>query len=278
MAAFAHTQSDHDETLIARLAAGDVDGRERTTATAQLADCPACAQLHADLRSIMAATAGLPAPHRTRDFQLTEADAARLRRTGLRAVLARFGDPRLAFTRPLATGLVALGIAGLVLAAGPSLVPSLGSAGAAPALSPVGAPVGGIEASAGPAGNLFGSDSDASAPGAGGLSASANPVRSAAPPVAVTGSTSPAASEPPPVAAASSAIASVAPADLGVGGGAAIGSPGAPVLDQNQGIGKSVADGSGSAGSPSPLLLVSLALLAIGIVLFLLRWVARRTG
>ena len=94
----------------------------------------------------------------------------------------------------------------------------------------------------------------------------------------MTGSTSPAASEPPPVAAASSAIASVAPADLGVGGGAAIGSPGARVLAQNQGIGKSVADGSGSAGSPSPLLLVSLALLAIGIVLFLLRWVARRTG
>jgi len=85
MPAFAHSRPDHDETLVARLAAGDVDERERTTATVQLAACPACAQLHDDLRSIMAATADLPAPRRTRDFELTEADAARLRRTGWRA-------------------------------------------------------------------------------------------------------------------------------------------------------------------------------------------------
>ena len=93
----------------------------------------------------MAATAGLPAPRRTRDFRLTDADAARLRQTRWRRLLGRFGDPRLAFTRPLATGLVTLGIAGLVLASAPSFAAlgGIGSAGAAPAFAPVpGAPEG----------------------------------------------------------------------------------------------------------------------------------------
>ncbi|MGH2463848.1 MAG: hypothetical protein ACRDGI_00155, partial [Candidatus Limnocylindrales bacterium] len=109
MPAFTDHSSDHDETLIARLAAGDLDESEAGRARALVASCPACAEIESDLRSIIAATAALPAPRRSRDFRLTEADAIRLRGTAWRRFVGRFGGPRLAFTRPLATGLVALG-------------------------------------------------------------------------------------------------------------------------------------------------------------------------
>ena len=58
MPASVHTRPDHDETLIARLAADDVSTSEAAQAQQLVASCPACAELHADLRSIMAATAG----------------------------------------------------------------------------------------------------------------------------------------------------------------------------------------------------------------------------
>ena len=88
-----HTHPDHDETLIARLAVDDLasDDRDRLRATTQVAECPACAELLADLRTIATAVAALPEPRRTRDFRLTEADAARLRPTGWRGALARLG-------------------------------------------------------------------------------------------------------------------------------------------------------------------------------------------
>ncbi len=81
-----HTRPDHDETLIARLAVDDLasDDRDRLRATTQVAECPACAELLADLRTIATAVAALPEPRRTRDFRVTEADAARLRPTGWR--------------------------------------------------------------------------------------------------------------------------------------------------------------------------------------------------
>ena len=92
-----HSSPDHDETLIARLAVDDLaDRRARRPARPRLvADCPACAELLADLRAIAAATAALPAPRRTRDFRLTEADAARLRPPAGAALVARFGSPTL---------------------------------------------------------------------------------------------------------------------------------------------------------------------------------------
>ncbi len=121
----AHTGPDHDEGLVAGLAAGDLDPREADEARALVAACPACARLETDVRSIMAATTALPVPQRSRDFRLTEADAARLRPSGWRRILEPFARPRLAFTRPLAGGLVTLGIAGLILASIPT--------GAAPA-------------------------------------------------------------------------------------------------------------------------------------------------
>lgn len=115
-----HSQSDHDEYLIARLAAGELDGREAESARALVAQCIACAELLSDLVAISTATAALPAPRRTRDFRVTAGEAARLRRTGWRRLVALFGQPRFTFTRPLAIGLAALGIAGLILGSLPS--------------------------------------------------------------------------------------------------------------------------------------------------------------
>jgi hypothetical protein len=147
----AHIRPDHDETLVVRLAADDLAPRELDAVRAQVVECPACAQLLIDLRSIASATAELPTPRRVRDFRLTEADAVRLRPAGWRGLLARFGSPGFAFVKPLAGGLAALGIAGLILASFPlgfgasssgvatrDLTAAGGSASAAPAAAPGG--------------------------------------------------------------------------------------------------------------------------------------------
>lgn len=70
----------HDELLLARLYGGDVDERERARALDVVAACEECAGFFADLGAIATATVAMAVPPRPRDFTLTEADAARLRR------------------------------------------------------------------------------------------------------------------------------------------------------------------------------------------------------
>jgi hypothetical protein len=108
----------HDLELVAAYAAGDAAGADLETATALVAACADCAALHRDLRAITAAIPELPAPVRTRDFRLTQEQAATLRPTGLRGLLAAFASPRLSFATPLGTGLAALGIVGILVASG----------------------------------------------------------------------------------------------------------------------------------------------------------------
>ena len=108
---------DHDLTFIAAHAAGDLPDSERTRAEVLLATCGKCADVQRDLIAIAAATRSLPnlatAP---RDFRLAPEQAARLRRTGfLRTILAPFAAPRSA-TRPLAAAFSSLGMAGLLVA------------------------------------------------------------------------------------------------------------------------------------------------------------------
>ena len=104
--------------LIAALDAGDLAGIERDRA-ATLADaCSGCASLLADLAILRAATATLPAAPRTRDYRLTDADAARLRPSAWGRLVGWLGAPR-STVRPLAGGLAALGIAGLLLTTTP---------------------------------------------------------------------------------------------------------------------------------------------------------------
>ena len=104
----------HDAVLVAAYAAGDAEGPGLEAATALVAGCADCAALHRDLRAIAAALPELPAPARTRDFRLTPGQAASLRPSGWRRLLAPFAGPRFAFAAPLGSGLAALGIVGIL--------------------------------------------------------------------------------------------------------------------------------------------------------------------
>jgi hypothetical protein len=240
----AHTGPDHDEGLVAGLAAGDLDPREADEARALVAACPACARLEADVRSIMAATTALPVRQRSRDFRLTEADAARLRPSGWQRILEPFARPRLAFAGPLAGGLVTLGIAGLILASIPMGTAPAGEATAAGDAAGPAAP-----ALSGESGQIF-------AP----ASAYSN--------LAVPASAGP--SQPQPAASdnraaagpVASAAANVPPAGVG-GSSKSTASP--------AGATPVVATGSGV----TLLALGSIVLLALGLGLFVLRWAAK---
>lgn len=120
--------------LIVAFDAGDLAGRERDSAATLAGTCPGCASLLADLALLRAATAALPARPRTRDYRLTDADAARLRPTTWESLLRWLAAPR-STVRPLAGGLAALGIAGLLLTTTPGFL-----AGSATSLTTTGAP------------------------------------------------------------------------------------------------------------------------------------------
>src|SRR5436189_92304 len=94
----------HDPVLIASLADDSLPASQRTAAMELAATCPECAELLADLRSIMAATAALPIPARTRDFRLTEEDARRLRPGGWRRLVGFLAGRRRANSRWLICG------------------------------------------------------------------------------------------------------------------------------------------------------------------------------
>jgi hypothetical protein len=157
----------HDLTIVAALAARtpDLSEEQAVAARVQLATCGACTDLLADLVALQAALPTTSTPRRPRDFALTSADAARLRRDGWRRFLGFFGSTRDNISRPLAIGFTTLGLAGLLVAALPSMYGSGGSA----ILSTVGAPVG---QAAPAAGEAYGSDR---------LSMGAEPGASAAP-------------------------------------------------------------------------------------------------
>src|SRR5687768_4470558 len=84
----------HDLMLIAALAARTPDLTDVQTAAAhdQLASCDSCATLLADLVALQIALPMTSTPARPRDFTLTPADAARLRRGGWRRILGLIGS------------------------------------------------------------------------------------------------------------------------------------------------------------------------------------------
>src|SRR5664279_2289441 len=124
--------AEHAALLVA-FDAGDLAGREGDVAATLASTCPGCASLVADLALLRAATAALPTRPRTRDYRLTDADAARLRPSAWRRLLRWLAAPR-SPVRPLAGGLAALGIAGLLLTATPGFL-----GGSATSLTPPGA-------------------------------------------------------------------------------------------------------------------------------------------
>jgi hypothetical protein len=115
----------HDELLIARLFGGDVSDVERTRALDQMGECRECAALFADLGEIASATEAMPIPARPRDFSLTQADAARLRRRRWGRSISLGAGLR----RSLGGSLAALGAVGLMLTATTSLVGGSGGLG-----------------------------------------------------------------------------------------------------------------------------------------------------
>jgi hypothetical protein len=115
-----HTQ--HDPILMVSLASGDLAPADRDYATAQSlrTSCTECARLHDDVVAIARATKVLPPVARTRDFRITDEQAAKLRPGGLRGLLGRLATGPL-LSRQLGAGLATLGIAGLLITAGPTL-------------------------------------------------------------------------------------------------------------------------------------------------------------
>jgi hypothetical protein len=95
----------HDTLLVASLADRTLSAADRERAEALVASCDRCARLRTDLVAIRAATLEMPTPARRHDYQLTAADAARLRPSGWRRWIAAIGSGREAVTRPLAIGL-----------------------------------------------------------------------------------------------------------------------------------------------------------------------------
>jgi hypothetical protein len=279
-----HAAPDHDETLIVRLAAADLDSQAADAARARVTECPACAELLADIQAIMAATAALPAPRRSRDFRLSEAEAARLRPIGWRRLLGLVNGPSLAFTRPLATGLATLGIVGLLVAALPAgfglggaatvstaggTVAESGAAAGAPAPLAPGPSAGGDTASSGvtttgpsqvpgPAAALHPASSPATTAGPAGA---ANPASPPAAPAASPGLTT--------GLAPGKGLGSAAPSD-GALRGAAESAP--PFVLAPAAVTPSAPANEG----PSPLAFLSIGLLAVGLGLAGLRWAARR--
>ena len=141
------SHATHDRTLIAAYAAGDARGGELALASALVAGCADCGALHHDLRTISAAVAGLPALERPRDFRLTEDQAAALRRSGWRGVLAALAGPKFRFAAPLGTALATVGLAALLVTGpGVPLLPSTGAGGAVRSLTTAGAGAAGPEA------------------------------------------------------------------------------------------------------------------------------------
>jgi hypothetical protein len=120
----------HELSLIAGHAAGDLSDTDRVIADTLLAGCGQCAELRRDLVAIAAATRALPAPATVaRDFRLTSEQASRLQRgSWLRRLLQPFAAPSSA-VRPLATAFTTIGVAGLFVT---TLFSGLGGPTAAP--------------------------------------------------------------------------------------------------------------------------------------------------
>jgi hypothetical protein len=274
----------HDTFLVAAHAAGDLSGASRSAAELQIATCTACSALHDDLRAITGATQSLskvtiPASASGRDFRLTPEQAARLNRgRGWRRLLEPLAGSAGAWTRPLAAALTTIGLAGILLT---TVLPGMGglaggsaAASAAPAApeqltvqsAPTAAPApaaGGVpDTDAGAAGATSGPSTAVDQFGP-----AANPSPEAATGSAFGRNSTTEAPGPPKAAASTTAPAYAA-------GGAPVQSAGAPTSNAQDGMKYEPLEPS---SSPSSLLsIASVVLIVAGLVLFGLRFVARR--
>lgn len=124
--------ASHDVVLIAGHAAGDLTDSERARAQSLLASCQECGQLRRDILGIASATRALPnLASAPRDFRLQPQQAARLRRGGFLRSILAPFGGARSATRPMAAAFTSLGVAGLLV--GAMLPGMLGGAAAGPA-------------------------------------------------------------------------------------------------------------------------------------------------
>ncbi len=120
----------HDRLLVAQ----SLDRGARRSPMVEL--CARCAALYADLVGLTMALPLSAVPSRPRDFRLSASDARRLERGRWWGWLVIVGSKRDAVTRPLAIGFTTVGLAGLLLTAGPlMLAPIAGAIGSGSAAS-----------------------------------------------------------------------------------------------------------------------------------------------
>jgi hypothetical protein len=266
----AGSHDTHDRLLVAAAAAGDLAGPELARAEARLGTCPDCRVLHAELFAIAAATRHLPAPVRppAMDFRITADRAVELARGGLwRRLLRPFGRSGSPAIRPLAAAFTTLGLAGLLFATLPNL--SLGGAAGSGYLTTIGQSVETRDMTAASA-----EPGVAAPPGATSLAPSDRDTAAEL----TTGEPFGTLARPNPSAYADGSLPSFTSSTKG-GGGTATAPPEvaaaatAPPESAGDRLAFAVSDDS---GGPSPLVLLSLGLLAIGLGCFLLRRLALR--
>lgn len=260
----------HDPMLVAGLLDRSSTDPERGRAEALVASCGDCAALHRDLVTLREATRALPVPRRTRDFTITAQDAARLRRTGWRRIVAVFGSTRDAFSRPLAIGLTTIGLAGLLVTTVPGALPGSTSTASLPTL---GQPAG--DAGAGANSESLGGSKEA--PGASAAPSAPGPAAAAltAPSPGPTDARAPLAPSGAPEPSGESFDTYVgAPA---ASQGAAAIAPAPSLSSERQGADRTTVTSIPQPASLEHVATVLLAglLLAAGIGLFVLRWAAR---
>jgi hypothetical protein len=116
------THARHDRLLVAQ----SLDRGARRWPMLEL--CARCAALYADLVALTTALPLSAVPSRRRDFRLTASDARRLELGCWRNWWTLVGSARDSLTRPIAIGFTAVGLAGLLLSAGQTMLPSVGAA------------------------------------------------------------------------------------------------------------------------------------------------------
>jgi hypothetical protein len=143
--------ADHDLLVIAAGTDPDADPAARAAAARQAANCTECEELARDLRAIAAGLQSLPRSipvPAARDFRISPEQAHRLQRgNGLRRLLRPFGPGGMPSLRPLSAAFTTLGVAGLLFTLVlPGMTTFQGASGAAPAA--VSAPAGAGDAAA----------------------------------------------------------------------------------------------------------------------------------
>jgi len=244
---------NHDRLLISAHVAGDLAGRELASADALLAGCEDCRILHADLLALAAAAHDLPAPALAgaRDFRIGPERAAELTRGGpWRRLLRPFGR-RGGASRPLAMAFTTLGVAGLLLAALPTMQL--------------------------PTGDALRANAPEATDGRNALQATADPQATAQPDAESPGkdTSGGAEYEPTGVDLGASQVPG-AGAGAGAGSGAGGGPSAVPTGEEVVPSGPEIAAIEENPSGPSLLVLLSVAFLAAGLGLLLLRVTAVR--